>query len=628
MPQRFNRLVIALGCLLCALTATLPIVAQDASKLLKQAQKAAQHHQKDKAIEYLKKAVEAEPKQVQANHALAQAYLHYGPQTKALPYMKVVMDHTEEPGHQQWMDYGKALHVRKRLDEAQEAYKKSDPHRKHIRKITHYRRQCAYAKELMAKPVKAKIANMGQVVNTSYDEYMPFVSADQQRMFFTSRRPGSTGGQKAVDGLPYEDVYVCFNKGGEWTKPRPLDAPINGNYHDACVGISPDGQTIYLYKGTNGGDIYMTELKGGKWIKPKPFEHNSEKYDSQVTISPDNKTMLFVSDRSGSKDIWVCYRTVGGDWSPPHRLGGNVNSPYQEASPFFHTDGKTLFFSSEGHTSMGGLDIFSIEVKNGRGPYGKPKNLGYPINTVQDDLYFTLSPSGKYGYYSSNKPGGKGGQDLYTIIMPEKPEPELAILKGKVKEAFSDKPMEATITVTDNEKNEEVARFKSNANTGEYVVALPSGRNYGITIEKDGHLFHSENVQLSKKEGYKEYKKEIKLVNISRGSKVVLRNIFFETGSANVTRSSMPELKKLASLMKNNPQLRIEVSGHTDNVGDAQLNMQLSQQRAESVKKQLIRMGVARDRLVAKGYGETMPVADNSTEWGRAKNRRTEFKIL
>jgi outer membrane protein OmpA-like peptidoglycan-associated protein len=322
----------------------------------------------------------------------------------------------------------------------------------------------------------------------------------------------------------------------------------------------------------------------------------------------------------------VCNRTSNNVWSKPRKLE-SINTEFDEDSPFIHPDGKTLYFSSKGHSSMGGYDIFKC-TKTGTG-WSIPENLGYPINTPGDEIYFVLAADGKVGFYSSDKEGGLGKQDIYSIRMPvPEKEPELELLTGVVKDAATNQAIEADITITDNTTKEVVSKAKSNAEDGKYLVAIPCGKNYGIAIEKKGHLFHSENVNLPCTQGYKEIKKEIKLVEAKQGAKVVLKNIFFDTGKSDLRLESTSELLRLVKLLTENPTIRIEISGHTDNIGDAKINQTLSETRANSVMNFLISNGIAKTRLVAKGYGSSQPIDTNDSEAGRQNNRRTEFKIL
>ncbi len=425
----------------------------------------------------------------------------------------------------------------------------------------------------------------------------------------------------------FEDIYMCYNKGGAWDSPIAISS-LNTEGHDACVGISEDGQTMFVYKGTNGGDLYMSELKGKNWSKPEALPFNSVGFESTASLSPDGRTLYFVyaATSAGNRDIFVCNRTASGVWSKPRKLE-TVNTEYDEDSPFIHPDGKTLYFSSKGHSTMGGYDIFKC-TKTSTG-WSTPENLGYPINTAGDEIYFVLAADGKVGFYSSDKEGGLGKQDIYSIRMPvPEKEPELELLTGVVKDAVTNQAIEAEITITDNTTKEIVSKAKSNAEDGKYLVAIPCGKNYGIAIEKKGHLFHSENVNLPCTQGFKEIKKEIKLVNAKQGAKVVLRNIFFDTGKSDLRGESTSELQRLVKLLNDNPTLKIEVSGHTDNIGDPKINQSLSELRATSVMNFLISNGINKTRLVAKGYGSSQPLDNNDSDAGRQNNRRTEFKIL
>ncbi|MBC7450425.1 MAG: OmpA family protein, partial [Cytophagales bacterium] len=381
------------------------------------------------------------------------------------------------------------------------------------------------------------------------------------------------------------------------------------------------------YRGVNGGDIFQSELKGKKWCAATPLPVNTEFFETAACLSPDERTLYFTRATNAytNRDIYMCSRTVGGNWSKAIKL--SINTEYDEDAPFMHPDGKTLYFSSKGHSSMGGYDVFKC-TRLGSNAWSKPENIGSPINTAGDDIYFVLSADGKIGYYSSNKEGGFGKQDLYSIRIPVEDVPELALLKGIVKDAATGKPAEATITVTDNATKEIVAKYHSNSETGQYIMSLPSGKNYGIAIEKEGHLFYSENISLNDADGFKEYKQDITLVEARAGNKIVLRNIFFDLGKADLRMESATELSKLVDILKKNPGLKVEVSGHTDNVGDPALNQALSENRAKTVVNFLIQNGISSSRLVAKGYGSTQPVAPNTTEEGRQKNRRTEMKIL
>lgn len=560
------------------------------------------------------------------NLQLAKCFIEISRPSKALEHANNAVKLSPKPTNEMLLILGQALQLDHQFEKAIDYYQKSDiggTNRKLTSKLIN---ECEFGKKYKANPVDAKVTNAGPLVNTEHNEYLPYITADRSKLFFTSRRPGSTGSKKAEDGLLFEDIYMCYNKGGAWDAPQNL-ATLNTEGHDACVGISEDGQTMFVYKGTNGGDLYMSELKGKNYSKPEALPFNTIGFESTASLSPDGRTLYFVyaGTAIGNRDIYVCSRTFSGAWSKPRKL--EISTPYDEDSPFIHPDGKTLYFSSKGHSTMGGYDIFKC-TKTATG-WSIPENLGYPINTAGDEIYFVLAADGKVGFYSSDKEGGLGKQDIYSIRMPIPPkDPELELLTGTVKDAVTGKAMEAEITITDNVSKEIISKVKSNGEDGKYLVAVPCGKNYGIAIEKQGHLFHSENVNIPCNQGFKEIKKEIKLVNAKQGAKVVLRNVFFDVGKSDIRPESASELQRLVKLLSENPSIKIEVSGHTDNIGDSKTNQALSEARALSVMNSLIAIGVNKSRLVYKGYGSTQPIDTNDTEAGKQNNRRTEFKIL
>jgi len=561
------------------------------------------------------------------NFMIAKCYLLTSPKQRSLEYAGVAVRKSEKPSNEMLFVYAQALQQNHRWDSAIYYYQKSDPGKSNAKAISKFIAECGYGKQYTSNPKNVKITNAGALVNSQGMDYLPYITADLSKLYFTSRRAGSTGNKPAEDGLPYEDIYSCDNVGGAWNQAVNIGPPLNTDVHDACVGISEDGQTIFIYRGVNGGDVYQSELKGKRWGAPQPLPMNTEFFETSICISPDERTLYFVraTNAYSNRDIYMCTRTVGGSWSKPIKL--SLNTEFDEDAPFMHPDGKTFYFSSKGLTSMGGYDIFKC-TRLGSNAWSKPENLGSPINTAGDDIYFVLSADGKIGYYSSNKEGGYGKQDIYSIRIPVEEAPELALVKGTIRDDATGKPTEATITVTDNSTKEVVAKYHSNSETGQYLMALPSGKNYGIAIEKEGHLFYSENVTLNKEDGYKEYKQDITLVTTKTYSKIILRNVFFDLGKAELRPESSIELLKLADLLKKNPTLKIEISGHTDNVGDPVLNQKLSEARAKTVMNFLVQNGIAASRLVPKGYGSSVPVAPNTTEEGRQKNRRTEMKIL
>jgi len=508
------------------------------------------------------------------------------------------------------------------FQEAITYYKKADPNGVVFRDTNKKIHECEVGKKLCKKPKNVKIQNMGPTVNSVNHDVLPKITADFGLLYFTSHREGSVGGSRNP-----EDVYLTAHTGSEWIEPIHLPMPLNSELNEACVGLSQDGQTMFLFRGNNKGDLYVSSLEGSEWSKPVPFQHNSAERESSVCVSPNGRELFFVRQVGGVSNIYSCDLLEGGLWSEPRLLPGLVNSDYDEASPYIHPDGVTLYFSSKGHDSMGGFDIFKSELVDGK--WTKPENMGAPINTPGDDMNFVLSASGEFGFYSSVRRGGYGGQDLYLVGMAKaEQDKSLTLLKGKVTDAVSGKAIQAEIWIIDNEKGVEVARFKSNSETGNYLVALPAGKDYGVRIEKEGHVFYSENVFLKKGDDFLSIINNVKLSPSKQGEMFTLRNIFFKSGKFDLETRSFPELDRLVALMVENESMKIEVVGHTDNVGKALDNEVLSEQRAKEVTAYLVSKGISSERLQSKGYGSNQPIVSNDSIEGRSQNRRTEIIIL
>lgn len=486
--------------------------------------------------------------------------------------------------------------------------------------------------------LKVVITNPGKEVNSVFSDYAPVVSADGELLIFTSRRP-VTDKEKEKNKESKENIYsATFSKTkNKWKNAVILGENINEpGRHNSAISISNDGQRMLLYRDdVNGnGDIWKSTLHGKVWSVPEklPEPVNSPNHESSASYSPDGKTIYFVSDRPGGHgglDIWMCTQDDAGKWGKAKNLGTMINTSSDEEGVFMHPDGKTLYFSSKGHKSTGGYDIYKSVYENEK--WSKPVNLGSFINTEKDDVYFVLTADGATGYYSSVQKEGFGENDIYSInfIRTEKEKgPALTLLKGTVTDEITGDSLESTIVIKDLEKNEEVTTLYSNSETGKYLVSLPSGKNYGISVNSTSYLFHSENVNIPLSTGYQEIIKDIQLKKIEIGKKITLNNIFYDFDKSTLRSESISELDRLVLLMTENPTIKIELSSHTDNVGTDEYNITLSQARAQSVVDYVIAKGINKDRLVAKGYGETIPIATNDSEEGRQQNRRTEFKIL
>ena len=498
---------------------------------------------------------------------------------------------------------------------------------------------CKVGKQLVASPIKVKIENMGEAINSPFADYSPVLTADESILIFTTRRAESTGRNLDYAGLFFEDIYISHKTDSLWSKAVSIDRPINTIGNEATVGISIDGQTILIYKDDNGdGNIYATSLNGELWSVPEKLNDNinTTSWEPNAFISADGNTMYFTSNREGGfggRDLYSSKKTTSGDWGIAVNLGPTINTPFDEDAPFIHPDGVTLYFTSNGHKTMGGFDIFSANMI-ANNEWTTPVNIGFPINTTDDDIYYIVSADNKRAYYSSFKDGGFGEKDNYAVTFYDYKESPLTVLKGEITDITGKVPKIIEITVTDNETGELVGVYHSNSKTGEYLFILPSGKNYNITHESEGYLFQSVNMDVSQNKKYYFSQNTIQLEPIAVGSKVVLNNIFFDFDKATLRNISNVELNKLFKLLTKNPGMVVEISGHTDSKGSEEYNIKLSEERAQSVVNYLIGKGINKNQMVAKGYGKSEPAANNINADGsdnpenRQLNRRAELKII
>ena len=598
------------------------------------------------------------------------------------------------------------------------------------------------AAEFVNNSAKVYIVNLGDSINTGFPEYSPSISADESTLIFTSRRPGSTGGEKTPEGLYMEDIYFSNrNADQSWSLAKSIGLNINTTGNEANIGLSPNGDQLFVYKDINGGDIYTSKFDGETWSMLVPLSPNvnTPAWETHATISADGGALYFVSDRKegsqGGRDIWRCVKLPNGAWGLPYNLGPTINTPGDEDAPFLHPDGVTLFFSSTGHKNMGGFDVFK-SIKNEDGKWNEPENLKAPINTPDDDIFYVESADGKRAYISSNRKGNFGETDIYRIDYEKANSVPLTLLKGIITFNGTNKlPTHARILVTDSKTGEIIQEIRPNEKTGKYVMilapgiegrtynmtfeadgyqplvssivvppnssyqeiekeyslqminlesktlgtmsikgvvrnkegkAIPGatiivkdnltgklletyyttidsgsyyfvlnrGQNYNVSYEAKGYLFQSANINVPKVAEYSVMVKDIRLDKVEVGSKIVLNNIFFDSNRAILRRESDVEIYKLVALMKEYPELTVEVSGHTDSKGNAGVNLKLSQTRSQSVVNALVKEGVSIKSLVAKGYGKTMPIAPNALPNGKPDlkgmqmNRRVELKIV
>lgn len=481
-------------------------------------------------------------------------------------------------------------------------------------------------------PVPFEPKNLGPNVNTDEYEYFPVLTADEQTLVFT--RNQRTG------GMDYqEDFYVSFLDNDEWMQAMNLGEPINTDDNEGAQTITADGQQLFFIgcnrkSGLGSCDIYRSLRKGKHWGIPENLGApvNSSKWESQPSVSSDGKTLYFVSNRPGGlgdMDIWVSHLAPNNEWSVPRNLGEVINTPFSEETPFIHPDGRTLYFTSNGHVGMGEKDIYITRMDD-EGNWSTPVNLGYPINTWNDEQGLFVAASGENAYFSSDRSGGFGKLDLYSFKLYAEAQPtRVTYVKGRVKDKVTGKPLGATFELIDLETSKVVVESSSDPVTGNFLVTLPVDHEYALNVSKNEYLFYSEHFSLPAEHDMKKpYRMDVDLQPIKYGEKVVLKNIFFETASYELLPESRVELDKLVAFMVNNPSISIEIGGHTDDVGEASDNQILSENRSKSVRQYLIDHDIVADRIQYKGYGEEQPMATNETPEGRAQNRRTEFKVL
>ncbi|HVD99462.1 MAG TPA: OmpA family protein [Cytophagaceae bacterium] len=562
-------------------------------------------------------------------------------ETKALPYLEAAKKGDIEDPEFGWM-LGSAYHKDHQFDKAIAVLKQyrtlvSPKDKETLEEVDLLISNCMNGKTMVQNPKsKITIKNLGPGVNSVFNDYAPVISADESTLIFTSRRDNTTGGAKSnEDNEWYEDIYHSVKSDSIWSTAVNMGPTINTASHDASVGLSPDGQELFVYRATpaNGGDLYISNLTGTVWSEPKPLDNNinTPYWEPSASTTSDESILFFTSNRKGGlggRDIYMSRKQTNGEFGPAINLGPKINTKYDEDCPFIHPDGKTLYFSSKGHKSMGGFDIFSTTIDLATGSINSEvENIGYPINTADDDVFFVWSADNKRAYFASEREGGYGEKDIYMLIR-EDADADLAVLKGKIISCDTKKPVAATIIVTDLTTQQPVGIYNSNASSGKYTVILPAGKNYGITVEAKGYLFYSKNIDIPKLDHYVEYNDEICLNKLKKGTTIVLRNVFFDVDKATLRKESEDELERLQKILEQNPEIKVEIDGHTDSDGSDEHNLKLSDARAKAVVDYLITKGINKDMLKWKGYGETQPQVPNDSPENKQLNRRTEIKIL
>ncbi len=525
--------------------------------------------------------------------------------------------------------------------------------------------ECEQGKILMEFPEDVEIENLGPDINSKYYDYAPVVDADENIMIFTSRRKLENLNEDVdEDNFPFEDIFVSKKVNGLWDFPDNIGNVVNTMYHDSNVGLSKDGKELYIYKDENRGDIYVSTIdEGGNWSYPEPLgKHiNSDYSETSVSLSPDGNTMFFSSDKPGGEggiDIWVSQKNNKGAWQKSTNLGAPINTPYDEDGPFIGFDGKTLYYSSRGGNGMGGYDIYRIEYDSASQDWTAPTNMGYPINTPDDDIYFTPSKDGKRAYYASVREDGFGYTDLYMLKVPDEmkrddPKAEPVAVVAPVQLA----PVTLTVSVTGTSGvMDAVVNLRGvlgtgglaghNTSKGIYTFASTEskGQEYILNITQNG--YESQLITINYPAAVSEpinFSQSVKLVKAKveppkvekprptprkiSGDRV--RNVYFDFGSSYFHSEDAPYIEMAVGLMKQKSALKLELYGHSDVVGMERFNKLLSVNRAKRVKAEMVKAGIDAGRISVVGIGSEKPLAANDQEKeGRELNRRVEFRFI
>lgn len=501
----------------------------------------------------------------------------------------------------------------------------------------------AFGAEAIKNPVPYNLVNAGPGINTELNEYFPAVTADGNQFLFTR---GLTVPE--MPGYENEDLFISQKQKNIWQNASPV-REVNSMGNEGAPTLSADGSIMFFAscadqfgdygsesrKGYGSCDIFYSQKVNGFWTKPRNAGSsvNTGHWETQPSFSSDGKTLYFIRGivgRGGVKEQDIYMSTIeNGKFSPAVKITTVVNTPGKEESVFIHPDNMTLYFSSDGHPGMGGLDIY-MSKRQPNGDWGKPINLGYPINSFAEENSLLVGPDGKIAYFASNRKGGIGGLDIYQFELPENVRPEkMTYAKGKIYNAITKVPLEANFELYDLETGINITKSASGL-SGEFFVTLTANKNYLVNVNKTGYLFYSDNFSLVGKET--EFNKpfiiDIPLQPIDTGYTVELKNIFFDVNKWDLKPESKAELDRLIQFLTNNPNLKVELGGHTDNSGDKKFNVTLSNNRAKAVHDYVIKEGkIDPDRLSYKGYADTRPKVPNDSPENKAKNRRTEMKV-
>lgn len=613
-------------------------------------------------IELLKKALDKDENFLEAHQMMGEFYMYMGENKKAVKHFKRSLEirPSANLNGQLYLDIGELQLKNSEFDDAKKYFdmvlndtRPSIPENV-IERSKELKKTAELNIEARRNPSDINPVNIGKGVNTKRPEYFPTITVDGKTLLFTR--------ELALDNNPnvrgQEDFFISnLTEENEWGTAYPMPKNINTNMNEGAPTFSADGRTVifvacaditgYDYGPNRNGkgscDLFVTEKIGNRWTNPVnlPGMVNTPTWESQPSLSADGKTLYFirqVGPREAQRtDIFKSELQPNGTWGQAEHLPKNINTKKQESSVQIHPDGQTLYFTSNGHSGLGGLDIF-MSRKDPLGNWGDPINLGYPINTENNENSLLVGPDGEIAFFASDREGGEGDLDIYHFRMPEALRPiKTTYFEGIVFDAISKKPLKGRFELIDVKTGEQVVQSTADPITGAFLLALPTGREYALNVTFDGYAFFSKNFNMKEGDGAPIHM-DVPMVPIHSENPILLANVFFDLNKSTLRDASFVELKKLKEFLENNNAVKIEIGGHTDSRGDAELNQKLSEDRAKAVYDYLVAQGIDKNRLSYKGYGTSKPINDDakidqlSSEEAKDKahqeNRRTEYRIV
>lgn len=590
------------------------------------------------AIELFSKAVDRDPNFIEAWKSMGMAYQRLMNYDEAIPALKKSID--LNPTYHRSIDtYFNVAQIQYERGEYEEAleyfvdYARKNPGNPNNERIADfYVKNIRFAIAAKENPFPYNPTPLPQTVNQFKLQYFPVLTVDQNAIFFTAR--------KGIKLTEDENLYVAMKDTlGKWRAPESVSAKINTPFNEGACAISADGRTLIFTscngrKGYGNCDLYIVAKSGEEWGTPKNMgpEINSAAWEAQPSLSADGRTLYFVSNRpggKGGKDIWMSRAVSRTKWKTPQNLGDMVNTSKDEISPFIHVNGESLFFSSKGHVGMGGYDIFLAERYEG--VWSKPRNLGYPLNDLKDQVSLYISSDGKKGYYTVETVTENDlDSKLYSIDIPDefRIEHRSNYLSGHIKDAETGAFLRASLQLYNLQDAKLISSVSSDQLSGEYTIVLTEGTRYGIYVGKKGYMFKDFAFDYDDVENFDTANLEIELTPISKGASQALNNIYFDLNSYQLKRESFSELDFIANFLRVNKTVSVQINGHTDDRGTEKYNYELSVNRARAVYDYLLKKRLPKTRVTFKGFGASSPLVPNDSDENRSKNRRIEFEIV